>query len=252
MFFDFTIKDVIDIVLVASLLYYFYRLMKDSGSLNVFIGILMFFFSWVFVSELLKMRLLGSIFDLLMNIGAIALVVIFHEEVRNFFKSLGSHRHFKFLSAFMSRKKSKDESNPAIMPVVLACNSMAQQKVGALIVIKKNTPLDDIVKSGERIDAEVSQRLLEAIFFKNAPLHDGAVVVQNGRIAAAQCILPVSHNMNIPRTFGLRHRSAMGISEETDAVAVVVSEETGAISVARSGKLYHDLDAQKLEELLAR
>lgn len=252
MFFDFSIKDIIDIILVASLLYYLYRLMKESGSLNVFVGILIFLFSWVFVSELLKMRLLGSIFDQLMSIGAISLVVIFHDEVRHFFKTLGSHRHFRFISSFISRKKEKGEHDPTIMPIVLACNSMSQQKVGALIVIKKNDLLDDVVKSGEIIDAEVSQRLLEAIFFKNAPLHDGAVVIQNGRIAAAQCILPVSHNVNIPKKLGLRHRSAMGLSETSDAVVVVVSEETGAITVAKNGKFYLDLDVQKLEAHLSR
>lgn len=252
MFFNFSIKDIIDIILVASLLYYLYRLMKESGSLNVFVGILVFLFSWVFVSELLKMRLLGSIFDQMMSIGAISLVVIFHDEVRHFLKTLGSHRHFRFISSLISRSKGKAEAGSYIMPIVMACHSMAQQKVGALIVIKRGTPLDDIIKSGEHIDAEVSQRLLEAIFFKNAPLHDGAVVVQNGRIAAAQCILPVSHNMNISKKLGLRHRSAIGVSEVSDAIAVVVSEETGAVSVARDGKLYHDLDAHKLEELLSK
>ena len=241
--------DVIDVVLVAFLLYYLYRVMKDSGSLNVFLGILMFIFSWLFVSKLLQMRLLGSIFDQLMSVGTLALVIIFQEEIRNFFRTLGSHRQLRFLSRFFSRDK-KDDDATDVLPIVLACNSMAQQKVGALIVVQRNMSLDDIVKTGETINADISQRLIEAVFFKNAPLHDGAMVIQNGRITAAQCILPVSHNLNISKKLGLRHRSAIGVTESYDAIAIVVSEETGTISAAIGGKLMQNLDARKLEEIL--
>lgn len=251
MFFDISIMDIIDVVLVALMLYYMYRLMKDSGSLNVFVGILVFIFSWLFVSKMLQMRLLGSILDQLMSVGTLALVVIFQEEIRNFFRTLGSHRHFGFLSKFFSRDK-KDSNATEVMPVVLACNSMAQQKVGALIVVQRNMSLDDIVKTGETINANISQRLVEAVFFKNAPLHDGAVIIQNGRITAAQCILPVSHNMNISKKLGLRHRSAIGVTEIYDAIAIVVSEETGTISAAIGGKLIQNLDARKLEEILTK
>lgn len=249
MFFNIAIMDVIDVVLVAFLLYYLYRVMKDSGSLNVFLGILMFIFSWLFVSKLLQMRLLGSIFDQLMSVGTLALVIIFQEEIRNFFRTLGSHRQLRFLSRFFSRDK-KDDDATDVLPIVLACNSMAQQKVGALIVVQRNMSLDDIVKTGETINADISQRLIEAVFFKNAPLHDGAMVIQNGRITAAQCILPVSHNLNISKKLGLRHRSAIGVTESYDAIAIVVSEETGAISAAIGGKLMQNLDARKLEEIL--
>ena len=251
MFFDISIMDIIDVVLVALMLYYMYRLMKDSGSLNVFVGILVFIFSWLFVSKMLQMRLLGSILDQLMSVGMLALVVIFQEEIRNFFRTLGSHRHFGFLSKFFSRDK-KDSNATEVMPIVLACNSMAQQKVGALIVVQRNMSLDDIVKTGETINANISQRLVEAVFFKNAPLHDGAMIIQNGRITAAQCILPVSHNMNISKKLGLRHRSAIGITEIYDAIAIVVSEETGTISAAIGGKLIQNLDARKLEEILTK
>ena len=251
MFFNIAIMDVIDVVLVALLLYYLYRLMKDSGSLNVFLGILMFIFSWLFVSKLLQMRLLGSIFDQLMSVGVLALVVIFQEEIRNFFRTLGSHRKLGFLSKFFSRDK-KDDKAADVMPIVLACNSMAQQKVGALIIVQKNMSLDDIVKTGETINADINQRLIESVFFKNAPLHDGAMVIQNGRITAAQCILPVSHNLNISKKLGLRHRSAIGVTESYDAIAIVVSEETGSISAAIGGKLMQNLDARKLEEILTK
>lgn len=251
MFFDISIKDIIDVVLVALMLYYMYRLMKDSGSLNLFVGILVFIFSWLFVSQMLQMRLLGSILDQLMSVGTLALVVIFQEEIRNFFRTLGSHRHFGFLSKFFSRDK-KDSNATEVMPIVLACNSMAQQKVGALIVVQRNMSLDDIVKTGEVINADISQRLVEAVFFKNAPLHDGAMIIQNGRITAAQCILPVSHNLNISKKLGLRHRSAIGVTEIYDAIAIVVSEETGTVSAAIGGKLIQNLDARKLEEILAK
>ena len=251
MFFNITIMDIVDVVLVALLLYYFYKLMKESGSQNVFVGILLFIFSWVFVSKLLQMRLLGSIFDQLMNVGTLALVIIFHDEIRNFLRSLGSRGQFRLLTKFFSRDK-ESVGDSVVMPIVLACNNMAQQKVGALIVVQRGDSLEDIISTGEVLNADVSQRLIEAVFFKNAPLHDGAMVVKDGRIVAAQCILPVSHNLNIPRKLGLRHRSAMGISEVTDAIAIVVSEETGSISAAVNGKLLQNLDARKLEALLSK
>lgn len=251
MFFGFSIIDIIDILLVAAMLYYFYRLMKESGSLNVFIGILLFFFAWILVSRLLQMRLMGSIMDQLMSVGTIALIVIFHDEVRNFFKRIGSNRRILFLTSYFARKNEDDKNKEMIMPIVMACVSMSQQKIGALIVIEKEDSLNEIASTGEAINANVGQRLIEAIFFKNAPLHDGAIVIRGNRIVAAQCILPVSHNLNIPKKLGLRHRAAMGVAEKTDALAVIVSEETGAISVAKDGKFMLNLDAHKLEEILS-
>lgn len=251
MFLEITIKDIIDVILAAGMLYYFYRLMKESGSLNIFIGILVFFFSWIIVSKILQMRLLGSVLDQLMGLGTIALVVIFHDEVRNFFKRLGSNRKVHFFYSFFTREKAQERNREVIMPIVMACMSMSQQKVGALLVIEKDERLNDIVASGEPVNADIGQRLIEAIFFKNAPLHDGAMVVRKDKIVAAQCILPVSHNYDIPKEYGLRHRSAVGVTETCDALAVVVSEETGSISVARGGKLEVDVDAHRLEEILS-
>ncbi len=242
--------DIVDIVLVALLLYYLYRLMKDSGSLNVFLGILVFLFSWVFVSKLLQMRLLGSIFDQLMSVGTLALVVIFHDEVRGFFRSLGSHRQFRFLSSFFSRKNEKTE-NPAIMPIVMACNNMAQQKVGALIVVQRGDSLDEIINTGEIINADVGQRLIEAVFFKNAPLHDGAVIIHNDRVLAAKCILPVTQSA-VPKSYGTRHRAAIGLTETSDAIVVVVSEETGGISVAFGGQIERNIEPRNLLEAISR
>lgn len=251
MFFEVSIKDIVDIILVACFLYYFYKLMKESGSLNIFSGILVFVLLWVFVSRVLQMKLLGSIFDQLMSVGVLALIVIFQDEIRRFFKTLGTHKHFRSIASFFSRKKEIEDKVP-LLPVVMACMSLSQQKVGALIVVERNENLDEYVKTGEIIDAAIGQRLIESIFFKNAPLHDGAIIIQEGRVAAAQCILPVSHNLNIPKKLGLRHRSAMGISEKTDAIAIVVSEETGAISVAVGGKFKLGLTAQQLESILSK
>ncbi len=251
MFFDFSIKDFVDIVLVGLLLYYFYKVMKESGTLNIFSGILIFILLWVFVSRVLQMKLLGSIFDQLMSVGVLALIIIFQDEIRRFFKNVGSHRHFRMLANFFSRKGPAEETS-AVLPIVMACMSLSQQKMGALIVIEKNESLDEYVKTGERVDANINQRLIEAVFFKNAPLHDGAMIIKNNRVVAAQCILPVSHNQNIPKKLGLRHRSAMGISEKTDAIVIVVSEETGGISVAVNGKFKLGLNAQQLESILSK
>ena len=251
MFFDVGIKDFIDVLLVALLLYYTYKLMKASGSIKVFTGILVFILIWLVVTQILEMKLLGSIFDTLMNVGVIALIVLFQDEIRRFLLTLGSHRHVSALAHFFSGARKEALKHDDIMPVVMACLSMGKQK-GALIVIEHTTPLDEVVRTGEIIDAAISQRLIENIFFKNSPLHDGAMVISKKRIKAAGCILPVSHDLNIPKELGLRHRAAMGISQKSDAHAIIVSEETGAISVAYRGQFYLRLNAEELESLLTK
>ena len=252
MFLDFGIKDFIDIFLVALMLYYAYRLMKESRSINVFIGIILFILVWLFVSQILEMKLLGSILDKLVSVGVIALIILFQEEIRRFLYNLGAHQHAKGLIRFFSGNKNKEVDKTAIIPIVMSCMSMSKGKVGALIVIERSLPLDDIIDTGETIDAAINQRLIENIFFKNSPLHDGAMVISRKRIRAAGCILPVSHNTNIPKELGLRHRAAMGISQESDAIAVVVSEETGRISAAIKGEFCLRLSAEELESLLTQ
>ena len=250
--FDFGIKDIIDIFLVALMLYYIYRLMKESRSLNVFIGIMVFVLLWLFVSQVLEMRLLGSILDKLVSVGVIALIVLFQEEIRKFLYTLGAHQRFKGLTRFFtSKKKEIKEDKETIMPIVMACMSMSKGKVGALIVIERSAPLDDIIETGDRINANINQRLIENIFFKNSPLHDGAMIISKKRIAAAGCILPVSHNLDIPKELGLRHRAALGMSQDSDAICVIVSEETGRISVAIKGEFRLRLSAEELESVLA-
>ncbi|MDM8336447.1 diadenylate cyclase CdaA [Mediterranea massiliensis] len=252
MFFEFGIKDFIDILSVAFLLYYTYKLMKASGSINVFTGILVFILIWLVVSQVLEMKLLGSILDKLVSVGVLALIVLFQEEIRRFLLTLGSHRHVSALIRFFSGDKKETLEHDDIMPIVMACISMGKQKVGALIVVERNMPMDDVVRTGDVVNADINQRLIENIFFKNSPLHDGAMVISKKRIKAAGCILPVSHNLDIPKELGLRHRAAMGISQVSDALAIIVSEETGAISAAYKGQFHLRLTAEELESLLAK
>ena len=254
MFFEFGIKDIIDIVLVALTLFYVYRLMKESRSLNVFMGILMFVVFWLIVSQVLEMKLLGSILDKLVSVGVIGLIVLFQEDIRKFLYNIGGHQRMRALRRLFSSsdKQSSEQLKQIIMPIVMACMSMSKKKVGALIVIQRATPLDDIVATGELIDARISQQLIENIFFKNSPLHDGAMVIARQRIKAAGCILPVSHSLDIPKELGLRHRAALGITHESDCITIVVSEETGSISVAIRSEFQLRLSAEKLESILTQ
>ena len=255
MFFEFGIKDIIDILLVALILYYIYRLMKESRSLNVFMGILVFVVLWLVVSQVLQMKLLGSILDKFVSVGVIVLVILFQDEIRKFLYNLGAHQRMKSFRRFFSlndKKQDTEKLKQIIMPIVMSCMSMSKKKVGALIVIQRATPLDDIIATGERIDADISQRLIENLFFKNSPLHDGAMIIADHRIKAAGCILPVSHNLNIPKELGLRHRAALGITHESDCIAIVVSEETGGISVAIHSQFQLRLTAEKLESILTQ
>ena len=249
--FEFGIKDIIDIFLVALMLYYVYRLMKESRSLNIFSGIMVFIVIWLFVSKILSMRLLGSILDKLVSVGVLALIILFQEEIRKCLYSLGGHGRIKRLTRYFIPADKNEEDKETILPLVMACMNMARGKVGALIVIERGAPLNDIADTGERIDARISQRLIENIFFKNSPLHDGAMLISKKRVKAAGCILPVSHNKDIPKSLGLRHRSALGISQSSDAIAIVVSEETGNISVAIKGEFKLRLSAEELERVLA-
>ena len=252
MFIEFSIKDLIDILLVAYLLYQTYRLMKDSGSINIFVGILVFIGCWLIVSQVLEMRLLGSIFDKLVSVGVIALIVLFQDDIRKFLDTVGSHKRWENFLRFLRNSKQEKVEQTDIMPIVMACMNMSKSKTGALIVVEKNLPLNEIIRSGETINADVNQRLIENIFFKNSPLHDGAMIIRHKQIIAAGCILPVSHDLNIPKELGLRHRAAMGVSQETDALAIIVSEETGGISVAHKGQFHLRLTAEELERILTK
>jgi len=256
MFLQFSLKDAVDILLVGLLLYYVYRLMRESRSLNIFVGIMVFLLSWILVSVVLEMRLLGAIMDKLVSVGVIALIVLFQDDIRKFLYNLGAHRRMRLLKQFFSSQQhisqEQQQQKRIVMPIVMAAMQMGKQKVGALIVIERAVSLENIVNTGEVIDAQISQRLIENIFFKNSPLHDGAMIISKRRIRAAGCILPVSHNLDIPKELGLRHRAALGMSQESDALIVVVSEETGGITVAHRGELHLRLSAEELESMLTK
>ncbi len=250
---EFGLKDAIDILCVAFLLYYIYKLMKDSGSLYVFYGILMFIITWIFVSQVFEMKLMGSIFDKLVSVGALAIIILFQEDIRRFFISLGSHRKLTIMRRMFRKRKEKEaeDINPLVLQIVMACDYMSKNFVGALIVIERDIPLKEIIKSGEYIDAKINTELIKNIFFKNSPLHDGAMIISQNRITAAGCILPVSHSLNIPKDLGLRHRAALGVSQHSDAIAVIVSEETGSISIAQRGDFKLHLAGNELESYLS-
>ncbi len=191
MFLRFGIKDAVDIVLVALMLYYIYRLMKASRSLYVFNGIVFFVILWVIVSQMLEMRLLGSIMSQLINVGVIGLIVLFQEDIRKFLYTLGAHERVRRAFRFLGLEHRKEaENRETVMPIVMACTNMARQKVGALIVLERTVSLADVIATGDTIDANVTQRLIENIFFKNSPVHDGAMIISKRRIKAAGCILP--------------------------------------------------------------
>ena len=240
----FSIKDLIDILLVATMLFYLYRMMKDSGSLDIFVGVLAFVLAWVVMYKIMDMRLIGTIMDKFIDI-------LFQDEIKRFLTELGSRRGLKIFSKLFRSKTEVTDAKKWIMPVVYACMNMSKSKTGALIVVQQDIPLTDYERTGDIINADINSRLIENIFFKNSPLHDGALIINGGKLMSAGCILPVSHDTNIPRYLGLRHRSAKGISQATDAIAIVVSEETGRISYAHKGELHLNLSNTDLEHALS-
>ncbi len=252
------IKDSIDIFLVAIMLYYCYKIMKQSRSVNIFYGVLIFVSFWIIVSKVLEMKLLGGILNQLISVGALALIILFQDEIRHFFYDLGTHEKASRLMRFfrIDKKKKLDEDfrydREVIIPIVMACINMSKQRVGALIVMENEMPLTEYIKTGETIDARITQRLIENIFFKNSPLHDGAMIVSENKIKAASCIMPISHDLDIPKEFGLRHRAGKGITQETDALSIIVSEETGNITAAYGDQFKSHLNAEDLEIILMK
>ncbi len=250
---NFSIKDAIDILSVATLLYYLYRKTRENGTIVIFQGIVAVLFLWLLVSQVLEMRLLGGIMDSVMSVSVIIIVVLFQNEIRQALIRMGSRRQWNFVLRFFGQDElQKEDTTKWVDALVLACRNMAEQKVGALIVIQRHDQVNGFVNSGCAVDAIVSTRLIEQIFYKNTPLHDGAMVICHGRITLAAGVLPVSHNKRIPPELGLRHRSALGISEVCDARVIVVSEETGGITVAQRGRFYRDLTPLQLQKMLLK
>ena len=250
---NFGIRDAIDILAVAILLYYLYRKTRENGTIVIFQGIVAVLFLWLLVSQVLEMRLLGGIMDSVMSVSVIIIVVLFQNEIRQALIRMGSRRQWNFVLRFFGQEElRKEDATKWVDDLVLACRNMSEQKVGALIVIQRHDPVAGFVNSGCEVDAVVTTRLIEQIFYKNTPLHDGAMVISHGRITLAAGVLPVSHNKRIPPELGLRHRSALGITEVCDARVIVVSEETGGITVAQRGRFYRDLNTQQLQKMLLK
>ena len=250
---DIRIIDVIDIVLVAFLLYYIYKLIKGTVAINIFIGIVIIYAIWK-VTELLEMEMLSKILGGFLGVGMVALVVVFQQEIRRFLLLIGKNAVSKknsFWRKVLVTNTANDEfATYYIQKVIDACKSMSMSKTGALIVFAKTYEEQVFNNNGEVIDARISKRLLEAIFAKTSPIHDGAVVISEGLIRVASCILPLTENSEIPAQLGLRHRAAVGITEQSDAIAIIVSEETGFISYASRGKVRTNISLQELDRLL--
>jgi uncharacterized protein (TIGR00159 family) len=249
--FTLRIVDIIDIILFSVLLYEIYNLVKGTAAIRIFIGIIAVYLIWKVVKAL-QMQLLTEILGQFISVGVIALIVVFQPEIRQFLLLVGNTRIIKnqrkrFL---FWRFKINNPVNLNIDKIVKACQKMAETKTGALIVIAQQNELAQYIATGQAVDAKISEVILETIFFKNSPLHDGAVIVIGENIRAARCILPVSNKATIPPNYGLRHRAAVGITEKSDAIALIVSEERGKISYSYEGKLYENVSPSDLSNFL--
>ncbi|GGZ77804.1 diadenylate cyclase [Algibacter mikhailovii] len=248
---NFSIVDIIDVILVALLLYYLYKLVKGTVAINIFLGIIIIYGAWRLTS-FLNMELLTSIFGGFMKVGIIALIVVFQPEIRKFLLMVGSTNLGRGSKFFKNIKflKSDISDGSDVDAIVTACNKMSMSKTGALIVFERNNNLDFLSESGDEMNIKVTQPIIESIFFKNSPLHDGAIIVSNNIVKATRVILPVNNEKNIPQRFGLRHRAAIGVTEKTDALALVVSEETGHISYFKDGEFVVFEDTNELNTII--
>lgn len=248
-FVPFTFIDFIDIILVAAIMFWIYRATRGTNAPYIISGIIMIYLMWVVVRTL-NMELLSNILGQFVSVGVIALIIVFQPEIRRFLQMIGMRqKRFNFIARIFNR--NDNTSATIIAPIVQACREMSAHKTGALIVIGRQSDLRLITEGGIAIDAKISTPLLENIFFKNAPLHDGAVVIEGDRIVAAKCILPVTQS-DVPKSYGTRHRAAIGMSEISDAIILVVSEETGGISIAHGGTIHRDIAPDQLANLLQR
>lgn len=238
-FIDIQLIDIIDIILVALLVYYVYKLIRGTAAISIFSGIILIYIAWIVVNAL-KMSLMSAIINQVLSVGMIALIILFQQEIRRFLLHLGNRYvtggHAKLINRMLGRKQETIALG-ALEELTQACRKMSDTKTGALIVIAHTSSLEAVIETGDRIDANINRRLIENIFFKNSPLHDGAMIIANDRIVAARCTLPVSENPNIPAQYGMRHKAATGMTEQTDAAVIVVSEETGNISFVRNGQI---------------
>ncbi|HAH23712.1 MAG TPA: TIGR00159 family protein [Prolixibacteraceae bacterium] len=256
LFITIRVLDVVDILLVALLMYQMYRIIKGTVAFSIFIGIFLVYVFWLVVKAM-NMELLGTLMGQFIGVGVLALVVVFQPEIRRFLLLIGTNyqlsRSFG-LEKLFNMDSPKPATDQQIKEIIRACDNLARSKTGALIIVAHKNELKEIIRSGEKINARISSFLLETIFFKNTPLHDGAVVVVGNRLAAARCILPITERTDLDPALGLRHRAAIGVSEVTDALSIVVSEESGFISIAIQGELKHKISliqlATELEKVM--
>jgi diadenylate cyclase len=244
---------VVDIVLVGIMLYYAYKLVRGTAAINIFLGFVIIYIIW-WLTELVNMPILSNILGGFISVGVIALIVVFQQEIRKFLLLLGSSnftnnkniiKKFNFLFRI-----SKKQTLMNIDELINACEIFKKNKTGALFIIERNNSLDFVRSSGDQLNLEISSPIIESIFFKNSPLHDGAVIIEGNFITGARIILPVSENENIDSRLGLRHRAAFGITEKTDALAIVVSEEKGKISFIINGEIQAFKDIESLKSMI--
>ncbi len=244
--------DIIDIVAVAVIIYYLYRMVKGTNAPSILVGIITIYIIWE-VTRLLNMELLSSILGNIIGVGVVALIVVFQPEIRQFLQTIGLKQRNNRNNSFWRKVFGSDQKDEKIdvTPIVKAVTDMSHSKTGALIVIQRQTDLTVTTDTGIAIDAQTSVPLLENIFFKNSPLHDGAVIIHENRIVAAKCVLP-STRVQVPKSYGMRHRAALGMSEVSDAIVIVVSEETGAISIAQDSEIKRGIPHEHLRANLLR
>lgn len=256
LFISFGITDAIDIFLVAIILYIAYNLVKGTSAINIFVGLAFIYMAYIFIKAF-DLKLLSSILGKFVNVGVIVIMIVFQQEIRKFLLYIGSNefiKNVKWKNVFKLNFSASAGSDIFLDTdsVADACANMSLTKTGALIIIQRKTDLKFFINTGDAIDSALSSRMLENIFYKNSPLHDGAVIIKDNRIVAARCVLPVTEKENFPAHYGMRHRAAVGITENTDALAITVSEQTGAISLTFAGEINPQLSKEKLKFLLEK
>ncbi|MBP9068545.1 MAG: diadenylate cyclase CdaA [Bacteroidia bacterium] len=254
LFINFGITDAIDIFLVAIILYLVYNLVRGTTAINIFLGLALIYVVYIIVRAF-ELKLLGSILGKFVNVGVIAIMVVFQQEIRKFLLYIGSNEFLKNRNWKNVLKFSGTLQNDLyldIKEVSEACFNMSDTKTGALIIVSRRSDLKFYIQSGTKIDSVVNSKVIENIFFKNSPLHDGAVIIKENRVVAARCVLPVTEKENFPAHYGMRHRAAVGVTEVSDAIAIAVSEQTGAVSLTVGGEINANLNKEKLEYLLEK
>ena len=255
-FMTFGFNDAVDILLVAVMLYMAYNLVRGTSAINIFIGLALIYFVYI-VIRAFDLELLTSIIGKFVNVGVIAIMIVFQQEIRKFLLYIGSNdflrnKNWRGFLKFNVTAQDMPVTTLDIDAVADACFNMSETRTGALIIIQRKSDLQFFVNTGEIIDSGLTSRMLENIFYKNSPLHDGAVIIHDNRIVAARCVLPVTEKENFPAHYGMRHRAAVGITENTDALAITVSEQTGSVSITIHGDIKPDLSKERLLYLLEK